>query len=93
MDSIEYGICDMCGREAELSRKYYNYDILCDCHSPMHFELIKHCKDCVPSEPVSTCVHKNGSFMWYRTAALKEMIIHNKAYISDVVFGKIKKEE
>lgn len=82
----------MCGEERSLKRTYYHYDIKCDCHSPTHFELIKHCKDCVPSEPVSTCVHKNGSFMWYLTKTLKEMIEYDKQYISGVVFGKGKEK-
>ena len=92
MASQEYGKCDMCGEEGVLQRAYYHYDVKCDCHSPTHFELIKYCKDCVPSEPVSTCVHRNGGFMWYGTKELKLLVENNKKFISDVVFSKVKEK-
>lgn len=43
---IEVGKCDICGKEGQLYRRYYHYDIQCECHSPKHFELIRHCKQC-----------------------------------------------
>lgn len=43
---IEWGKCDICGKENALHRKYYYYDIQCECCSPTHFELIRHCKLC-----------------------------------------------
>ena len=48
---IEFGKCDICGKEDNLIRTYFEYDIKCDCHSPRHFELVVHCKDCIPSMP------------------------------------------
>lgn len=48
---IEFGKCDICGKECGLERTYFEYDINCECHSPKHFELVRHCKDCVPSIP------------------------------------------
>mgnify|MGYP005608329895 FL=1 len=48
---IEFGKCDICGKEGNLGRTYFEYDIKCDCHSPRHFELVVHCKDCIPSMP------------------------------------------
>ena len=48
---IEFGKCDICGKEDNLERTYFEYDIKCECHSPKHFELVSHCKDCVPSMP------------------------------------------
>ena len=48
---IEFGKCDICGKDDNLERTYFEYDIKCDCHSPRHFELVRHCKDCVPSMP------------------------------------------
>lgn len=47
----EWGKCDICGKEGFLERTYFYYDINGDCHSPKHFELVSHCKDCVPSMP------------------------------------------
>lgn len=54
--SIEFGACEVCGEEAELQRKYYRYNIKCECHGPQHFELVRHCKNCEPKEPVETKV-------------------------------------
>ena len=56
MNDIEYGICDVCGREANLQRKYYHFNIKCECHSPKHFEMIKYCSDCVPLRPAETTI-------------------------------------
>ena len=53
---VEFGKCDMCGKEAPLMRKYYYYDIRCECHGPVHFELVCHCADCKPAEPSMTNV-------------------------------------
>ena len=56
MNDIEYGICDVCGREANLQRKYYYFNIKCECHSPKHSEMIKYCSDCVPLRPAETTI-------------------------------------
>ena len=51
---IEYGNCDMCNTQAALSRKYYRYDIKCDCCNGKdddHFEIIRHCSECEPKPP------------------------------------------
>ncbi len=54
--AVEYGRCDICGKEAPLARRYFHYGIPCECHSPNHFELVRHCKDCEPKEPGETTV-------------------------------------
>lgn len=70
--TIEYGTCELCGREAELKRKYYNYATVCTCHSQNHFEVVKYCKDCVPVEPKMTKIeYVGGITMWYNTDTLK----------------------
>jgi len=53
---IEVGKCDVCGKEAQLSRQYYHYDIKCECHSPDHFEIVRHCENCTPKPPETTKV-------------------------------------
>ena len=56
-NSQEFGKCDICGKEAVLSRTYFYYDIHCQCCGckedgrDMHFECVHHCKDCVPDVP------------------------------------------
>jgi hypothetical protein len=56
MGEQEYGKCDVCGKEGSLQRTYFRYDIECECHSPGHFELVCHHKECVPKEPRYTNV-------------------------------------
>jgi hypothetical protein len=53
---MEYGKCEICGKEAPLQRTYFRYNIKCECHSPNHFDLVIHCKDCVPTRPKETKV-------------------------------------
>jgi hypothetical protein len=51
---VEFGKCEICNENKPLERTYYHYDIKCECHSPRHFEFVRHCKDCVPKEPIET---------------------------------------
>lgn len=53
MGEIEFGKCDICGKETELERTYFYYPIHCECcgnkdkdGQKQHFELVHHCKDC-----------------------------------------------
>lgn len=66
--SVEFGRCDICKKEDILQRKYYYYGILCECHSPYHFEIVHHCKDCEPKEPLITNVR-------LKTTTLKDLAI------------------
>ena len=54
MGDIEYGKCSYCGNEDILYRRYFHYPIKCECHSPEHFEIVWHCRNCVPKEPEIT---------------------------------------
>ncbi len=63
---IEFGKCDICKDDKPLQRKYYHYEIKCECHSPKHFEFVSHCKDCVPIEPTTTKIN-------VKTKVLKEV--------------------
>lgn len=51
---MEFGKCEICGEEGSLQRTYYRYDIKCECHSPNHFEVVRHCSKCKPEEPKTT---------------------------------------
>ena len=57
---IEFGSCDICKEENELVRTYYNYNIVCLCHSPNHFVFVRHCSTCVPKEPDTIRVRLKG---------------------------------
>lgn len=54
MGEQEQGICNICHKEKILQREYYHYDIKCECHSPKHFECVKYCNNCIPTEPEET---------------------------------------
>jgi hypothetical protein len=56
MNCIEHGKCDVCGKERGLNRVTYHYGIKCECHSPDHFEIVRHCSDCKPKPPRKTWV-------------------------------------
>ncbi len=54
MSEHEFEKCDICKVKAILSRKYYRYNIKCDCcnrKKDFHFEIVKHCTDCLPYPP------------------------------------------
>jgi hypothetical protein len=54
MKDLEYGTCEICGIQAPLHRKYYRYDIKCDCcnaKEDVHFEIVRHCRFCEPNPP------------------------------------------
>jgi hypothetical protein len=53
---VEFGTCEICGKETTLQRTYFRYNIKCECHSSNHFDLVRHCKDCVPVKPRETKV-------------------------------------
>jgi hypothetical protein len=60
MGEQEFGRCPICGEDKPLIRKYYYYNIKCDCCSPTHFELRYHCKDCKPQKPFTVRVVYNN---------------------------------
>ena len=64
---IEHGRCDVCGKDEDLIRTYFGYPIKCECHSPNHFELRRHGKDCEPKEPIYTKVE-------FKTENLKDSV-------------------
>lgn len=54
---IEVGKCECCGKDnVPLERTCFRYPFQCECHSPGHFILIRHCDDCEPIEPKETKV-------------------------------------
>jgi hypothetical protein len=52
---VEFGNCKICKKEdIPINRRYYHYDIKCECHSPNHFEIVYHCNNCEPKPPQKT---------------------------------------
>jgi len=51
---VELGRCSICGKDRPVSRKYYYYDIKCECCNGKdddHFEIVWHCNLCKPVPP------------------------------------------
>jgi hypothetical protein len=49
---VEFNECSCCGKGAIVQRKYYHYNIKCDCcGGGKHFEIVRYCKDCTPKPP------------------------------------------
>jgi len=63
MGDQEFGKCPYCKEEKPLNRKYYRYDIKCECHSPQHFEIVWHCNNCTPHEPRVTNIEINTEYL------------------------------
>lgn len=63
----EYGKCQICSKEAPLRRKYYHYNIECECCSsggkPQHFEIVWYCKDCQPKPPRKVTIHLSDKYL------------------------------
>ena len=58
MGDVEIGTCDICMlNNTELSRKYYYYDIECECCVGKHSAYCKYCKNCSPEEPEETKIY------------------------------------
>lgn len=52
--NVEWGKCEICGKEGPLERTYFYYNINCECcgnKEGWHFELVKHCCDCPARMP------------------------------------------
>lgn len=48
--------CDYCEKITNVRRKYFRYNIKCDCHSAKHVEIRRYCKYCTPTIPHETKV-------------------------------------
>jgi hypothetical protein len=89
MNGIEVveGKCNMCGKRAQLTRKYYHYDIKCECHSPKHFEIVWHCKNCTPKPPEKMTITMEPSLDWKAVAEFLYAVLDDIDTASDHVKG------
>lgn len=52
---LESGLCSICKKPKILQRKYYHFDIKCECcGGDTHFEIVWHCESCIPIVPKYT---------------------------------------
>lgn len=55
--AIEWGKCEICGKEGQLHRTYFYYDVRCTCCGckingrNCHFEMVAHCEKCPAPMP------------------------------------------
>jgi len=65
MNSIELGTCQICNKDTQVFRKYYYYDIKCECclvthdSKRVHAEIIYYCQDCEPKPPKTITFESN----------------------------------
>ena len=55
MCGIEWGKCEVCGKEGQLERTYFYYNVKCECcgdKNNRHFEMVCHCSKCPAPVPV-----------------------------------------
>lgn len=74
----EFGKCECCGNEDFLQRTYFRYPIKCECHSPYHFELVRHYKNYTPTEPTTTKITIKTSNLRMMTRKAKLEKLKNK---------------
>lgn len=93
--SVEHGICEICGKENFLQRTYFRYNIKCECHSPQHFEMVRHCTICIPNEPKNTIISSGSNKIIVETNKLKTITrkIDIKDYIRLLKIQKIKNRD
>lgn len=63
MGEMEIDYCYICKKLRPVRRKYYSYNIKCECcggNDGKHFELVKHCADCKPIPPLEIRPHIKG---------------------------------
>lgn len=69
----EFGYCDICKEQDFVTRKYYNYDIKCECCGNRHFEIVYHCPNCTPSPPKQITVTVKPVYYSAGLAGLKDL--------------------
>lgn len=88
---IEWGKCDICGKEAALNRKYFYYPIKCECHAPQHFEIVWHCANCEPKEPLETKIRLKTDALkklaQYEDLEEQGLLVRLPCKVGDTVYG------
>lgn len=61
MCAIEWGKCEICGKETQLERTYFHYPIDCTCCGGDHFVIVRHCAECIPKTPNNITLSLKGA--------------------------------
>lgn len=97
----EIGTCNVCRKEnVILQRKYYHYDIKCECHSPNHFVIVFHCMDCEPIESDTMSIHLKTSELVsaksvnsFTTRVTSKGFVETLVYEGKTITKRYKKDE
>lgn len=95
MGEIEFGKCEICGKETALERTYFYYPIHCECCGSkdkdgqnQHFELVHHRKDCpapMPKEIHPLLRSMNGDLIRANISNILPSDIQGKFIITDKI--------
>lgn len=71
MGEIEFGKCEICGKETSLKRTYFRYYTgnKCECcgtSDNTHFILVRHCDECTPKPPATIKVELKADNSGFR---------------------------
>lgn len=98
MGEIEFGKCDICGKETSLERTYFYYPIHCECcgskdkdGQKQHFELVHHCKGCpapMPKEIHPLLRSMNGDLIRANISNILPSNIQGMFIINDKIVEK-----
>ena len=78
---IMIGKCIYCLKLKNLNRKYFHFNIKCECHSPSHFEIVEHCMSCTPKCPSYTSVILKEDFV--NTHYIENTVDHTRTYFNE----------
>lgn len=98
-NSIEWGRCEICGKETQLERTYFYYPIHCECcgnKENRHFEMIRHCKKCpapMPKEIHPLCKAMDGKTYHASVSNMLPIDIHGEFIINERIIKAVIAED
>ena len=98
MGGIEFGKCEICGKETSLERTYFYFPIHCECcgckdeyGQKLHFEMVCHCKDCpapIPKGIKPLCKAFDGKVYKEYIVNMRPIAIRGRYISNDPAFDE-----
>ena len=98
MAAIEFGKCEICGKETSLERTYFYFPIHCECcgskdknGQKRHFVMVRHCKDCpapIPKRVKVLCKTLDGKLYEEYIVNMRPVEIRGQYISDDPVFDE-----
>lgn len=85
---VMIGKCMYCLKLKNLDRKYFHFNIKCECHSPNHFEIVEHCMSCTPKCPSYTSIILKEEFV--NSHYIENTEDHSRTYFTEFKEDKTK---